>query len=78
MFKWTKLDKDKKTTLEGVSYKKITLEDTKEKTLEEKSYKEQNLGGEENATPAAIYVQHSQLGATDKCKNIYLNTSFSM
>ena len=60
--------------MEGVSYKKITLEDTKEKTLEEKSYKEQNLGGEENATPAAIYVQHSQLGATDKCKNIYLNT----
>ena len=87
------LDDKKRTTLEGekvikTNYEKTILEERNKKKLhwrtqnKKKPWRTQNkssyLGGEENAASAAIYVQHSQLSTTDKCKSIRLNTSFPM
>ena len=81
------LDDKKRTTLEGekvikTNYEKTILEERNKKKLhwrtqnKKKPWRTQNkssyLGGEENAASAAIYVQHSQLSTTDKCKSIRL------
>ena len=79
---WQKKDYLGRGKVIQTNYEKTILEERNKKKLhwrtqnKKKPWRTQNkssyLGGEENATSTAIYVQHSQLSTTDKCKSIRL------